>query len=135
MTVPQHHFLTGPRSSKLTVSSARVPAQARTQAHERDGRAQQKSRRVSSVERVRGLYNRQEEKREHQEWISLIGGHVVGGLLKGKRNRDDAASGDLAAFPDCTIPTMAKVCSLIFENREELFDSYVLRQRCIMNFN
>jgi len=37
----------------------------------------------------------------------------------GKRNCNDDASGDLAAFPDFTYPTMGKVCLLILLSYDE----------------
>lgn len=67
-------------SSKLAVSCARVPAEARADPHERHRRAQQQSRGVSAVKRLGGLDERQEEKAEHHECILVFGSHVVGRL-------------------------------------------------------
>lgn len=67
-------------SSKLAVSCARVPAEARADPHERHCRAQQQSRRVSAVKRLGGLDERQEEKAQHHECILVFGSHVVGRL-------------------------------------------------------
>ncbi len=110
-------------SLKLSVSRARVPAEARADPHERHCCAQQQSGRVSAVKRLGGLDERQEEKAEHHECILVFGIHVVGRLWGGKRNRNDDASGDLAAFPDFTKPTMGKAWLLIFKSSDEPLES------------
>lgn len=108
VTFPDEALITR-LSSKLAVSCARVPAQARADSHERHRRAQQQSRRVSSVKRLGGLDERQEKKAKHHVCIFVFGSHVVSRLWGGKRNSDDDASGDPAAFPDFTKPTMEMV--------------------------
>lgn len=110
-------------SLKLSVSRARVPAEARADPHERHYSTKQQSGCVSAVKRLGGLDERQEEKAEHHKCILVFGSHVVGRLWGGKRNSNDDASGDLAAFPDFTKPTMGKVWLLIFKSLDEPLES------------